>query len=218
MFIDKQGYYGENDLLIDKPVSRFVPYEYTEEEFNRINNQLLVPCFNVQTILNVILDKGWLYVNGNKYDISTLLIRDVVKILIDNGCVAALYATYENIQYLPAYLLTDFNNFYTFKVKANKSPFNLTKSLPELNTKIKGLHSWSDITLNTIVFDTSTNKEIKQTVGPDSNLYFEPSDSTILLVKIISNDFTVGSSLNINTYSDISNITNIIKNGTVDSV
>lgn len=218
MFVTKQGYYGENDLLVDNPVSRFVPYEYTEKDFNKINKNYLVPCFNIQTEQNVILKQGILFINTNEYDISSLLIKDVILILNNNNCIATLYENYLDLQYLPAYLLSDFNNYYTYSIKANKSPYNISNSLPNIELRSKGILVTSSFILDSIMYDTKSNKEIKQTIEADNNIYFEPSESSVILIKEICNDFSVCTSLNLNTYSDIANITNIIKNGSLEEI
>lgn len=210
MFLTKEGFYKDKTIELDIPTARYKPYTYTEKECLSLNKDRQIPCFNIQANFRVSLKNGWLRINSDEYNITDYCISDVLT-LLSNECNVTLFTGYENLQYLPAYLLQDFNNTVTLSVVANKSPIRISKEIADPNSLFNGISSVDTLISSTILYDTNSNQEINKVVDENNFIYFEPTSSTKLMVQFISLNFQTNITLDSKLFSNI-NISNIIKN------
>lgn len=210
MFLTKEGFYKDKTIELDIPTARYKPYTYTEKECLSLNKDRQIPCFNIQANFRVSLKNGWLRINSDEYNITDYYISDVLT-LLSNECNVTLFTGYENLQYLPAYLLQDFNNTVTLSVVANKSPIRISKEIADPNSLFNGISSVDTLISSTILYDTNSNQEINKVVDENNFIYFEPTSSTKLMVQFISLNFQTNITLDSKLFSNI-NISNIIKN------
>lgn len=210
MFLTKEGFYKDKTIELDIPTARYKPYTYTEKECLSLNKDRQIPCFNIQANFRVSLKNGWLRINSDEYNITDYYISDVLT-LLSNECNVTLFTGYENLQYLPAYLLQDFNNTVTLSVVANKSPIRISKEIADPNSLFNGISSIDTLISSTILYDTNSNQEINKVVDENNFIYFEPTSSTKLMVQFISLNFQTNITLDSKLFSNI-NISNIIKN------
>lgn len=210
MFLTKEGFYKDKTIELDIPTARYKPYTYTEKECLSLNKDRQIPCFNIQANFRVSLKNGWLRINSDEYNITDYYISDVLT-LLSNECNVTLFTGYENLQYLPAYLLQDFNNTVTLSVDANKSPIRISKEIADPNSLFNGISSIDTLISSTILYDTNSNQEINKVVDENNFIYFEPTSSTKLMVQFISLNFQTNITLDSKLFSN-TNISNIIKN------
>lgn len=210
MFLTKEGFYKDKTIELDIPTARYKPYTYTEKECLSLNKDRQIPCFNIQANFRVSLKNGWLRINSDEYNITDYCISDVLT-LLSNECNVTLFTGYENLQYLPAYLLQDFNNTVTLSVDANKSPIRISKEIADPNSLFNGISSIDTLISSTILYDTNSDQEINKVIDENNFIYFEPTNSTKLMVQFISLNFQTNITLDSKLFSNI-NISNIIKN------
>lgn len=210
MFLTKEGFYKDKTIELDIPTARYKPYTYTEKECLSLNKDRQIPCFNIQANFRVSLKNGWLRINSDEYNITDYYISDVLT-LLSNECNVTLFTGYENLQYLPAYLLQDFNNTVTLSVVANKSPIRISKEIADPNSLFNGISSIDTLISSTILYDTNSDQEINKVIDENNFIYFEPTSSTKLMVQFISLNFQTNITLDSKLFSNI-NISNIIKN------
>lgn len=197
MYTYSKGLYNNFVIKNDIPIAKYKPYNYTNKDFNNLNFKNKIPLIFLQTNLNIKKINSTLFVANDTLDVTNILIKDVMDFLIEKNIDVKLLAGYEQIAYCPALLLSDFNNINTIFFKGEKSPLKIN----DLSLENKTVYSINDIIITKQIFDLTTNTR-KSFTEDASFLYFEPSDQTSGILKVLSNTFYLYGDTNIKTVVD----------------
>lgn len=157
--IKKIGLYEKTTITKDIPVPKYKNYDYTEKTKEDITYNSKIPLFHISTNQDIRLSNGILHINNKPYDISFLLVSEVVDILLENNIVATLIQDFNIFSQLPSSFLSPFNNLTVHKFDLDVSPF-LIDYLP----KNKTILSLEDKIIKYDVIDLNLNKQLPYTL------------------------------------------------------
>ncbi len=166
MFLDKAGLYRpmEKDLHI----RQFKPYVYKES----LEKFPIVSFYSDQVI---IIRNGVLYIKDKEYDLSKLLISEVLSLFTLEGFTINFPEELSIIESLPALLLSNTSNAVYNTVIGDRSPI-----------PISSLYRPDEVLSHIKVIENNTYKQYTKI---NDNMYYKPSKATKIFVTSLKTNF-----------------------------
>lgn len=187
MIIYSEGLYNNIQLKRDIPAGRFKPYAYTEKEFEDTKSKIPVCKLTLPSAeFKLVIKDCVLKVNSEEFNLLDKSLDDVLSWLdsmfgIDYSVVTPIF------HIMPAMLLSNFNSETIFQIDGFVSPLNLSEHILPNKTVLSEHNSIMSID----IFDLLNNKSKTYTADNDSNIFYDVSRSTKVIVKVRDEDFYI---------------------------